>query len=334
MLNRRRFLQTSLTAAASVAAASQLSWAEQTPTKIAHREGNMPKKPGTSCYELASQVPGLEGLEVGAQRLWDRETALSYKKESDRWGIRTVSLSGAFPRGTTLVTAGAPAEEGIRKTVQAAELVGATVVQIGGFFDTCPKMDDESSYGPCVELLKKMGPVAADAGTSIALELSLSLAEYQKLMQLVGHPAVRPYWDATGTDARPPVATLETLLEVERVLGDLPAAATTAARLLSYSATPAERARRLRESASLEAAIGNDEAARARLSSALEIDPLDAETVAGYSALLVRAGDDVLIERPTYDPLIVYQPRTWLLREGWKKSGSISCREVPSRGNS
>jgi REP element-mobilizing transposase RayT len=32
----------------------------------------------------------------------------------------------------------------------------------------------------------------------------------------------------------------------------------------------------------------------------------------------------------TYDPLVVYQPRTWLLREGWKKSGPISCHEVPS----
>jgi REP element-mobilizing transposase RayT len=32
----------------------------------------------------------------------------------------------------------------------------------------------------------------------------------------------------------------------------------------------------------------------------------------------------------TYDPLIVYQPRTWLLREGWKKAGVISCRDVPS----
>jgi hypothetical protein len=32
----------------------------------------------------------------------------------------------------------------------------------------------------------------------------------------------------------------------------------------------------------------------------------------------------------TYDPLIVYQPQTWLLREGWKKSGEISCRSVPS----
>ena len=43
-------------------------------------------------------------------------------------------------------------------------------------------------------------------------------------------------------------------------------------------------------------------------------------------------GDEVFLWRgpPTYDPLIVYQPRTWLLREGWKKSGPISCREVPS----
>ena len=34
--------------------------------------------------------------------------------------------------------------------------------------------------------------------------------------------------------------------------------------------------------------------------------------------------------RETYDPLIVRQPQSWLLREGWKRSGTISCREVPS----
>jgi putative transposase len=34
----------------------------------------------------------------------------------------------------------------------------------------------------------------------------------------------------------------------------------------------------------------------------------------------------------TYDPLVVYQPRTWLLREGWKRGrpGRISFHEVPS----
>jgi REP element-mobilizing transposase RayT len=43
-------------------------------------------------------------------------------------------------------------------------------------------------------------------------------------------------------------------------------------------------------------------------------------------------GDEAFLWRgpPTYDPLLVYQPRTWILREGWMKAGSISYREVPS----
>jgi REP element-mobilizing transposase RayT len=35
--------------------------------------------------------------------------------------------------------------------------------------------------------------------------------------------------------------------------------------------------------------------------------------------------------RETYDPLVVFRPRSWLLREAWKRHGSISAREVPSR---
>jgi REP element-mobilizing transposase RayT len=34
--------------------------------------------------------------------------------------------------------------------------------------------------------------------------------------------------------------------------------------------------------------------------------------------------------RESYDPLVVYQPRTWLLRVGWKRAGAISYRDVPS----
>jgi len=34
---------------------------------------------------------------------------------------------------------------------------------------------------------------------------------------------------------------------------------------------------------------------------------------------------------PIYEPLIVFQPRTWLLREGWKKHATtLSCFEVPA----
>ena len=33
---------------------------------------------------------------------------------------------------------------------------------------------------------------------------------------------------------------------------------------------------------------------------------------------------------PGMEPLVVGEPRTWLLRKGWKMHGAISCREVPS----
>ncbi|HSS02718.1 MAG TPA: transposase [Kofleriaceae bacterium] len=44
-------------------------------------------------------------------------------------------------------------------------------------------------------------------------------------------------------------------------------------------------------------------------------------------------GDQAFLWRgpPTYDPLVVYRPRTWLLREGYLRGGPpISVREVPS----
>jgi REP element-mobilizing transposase RayT len=35
--------------------------------------------------------------------------------------------------------------------------------------------------------------------------------------------------------------------------------------------------------------------------------------------------------RETYDPLIVRRPESWLLRDGWKLTGTISARDVPGR---
>jgi len=32
---------------------------------------------------------------------------------------------------------------------------------------------------------------------------------------------------------------------------------------------------------------------------------------------------------PTYESLITWFPRTWLLREGWRKHGLISIHEIP-----
>ncbi|HEX7837186.1 MAG TPA: transposase [Kofleriaceae bacterium] len=65
--------------------------------------------------------------------------------------------------------------------------------------------------------------------------------------------------------------------------------------------------------------------------------PMSAWTIDWFSSAAMfpgwaEYGDEAFLWRgpPTYDPLVVYQPKTWLLREGWKKAGAISCREVPS----
>jgi REP element-mobilizing transposase RayT len=67
------------------------------------------------------------------------------------------------------------------------------------------------------------------------------------------------------------------------------------------------------------------------------VAPMNGWTIDWFSSAAMFAGwreygDEAFLWRgpETYDPLIVYQPRTWLLKEGWKKAGTISCRDVPS----
>jgi tetratricopeptide (TPR) repeat protein len=87
-------------------------------------------------------------------------------------------------------------------------------------------------------------------------------------------------------------ALLDKALNLQRAGGRLEAAAATAQRLLERERGPEERARRLREAAALDAALGNATPAREKLQAALELAPLEHETLAGLSALLVQEGND------------------------------------------
>jgi REP element-mobilizing transposase RayT len=68
------------------------------------------------------------------------------------------------------------------------------------------------------------------------------------------------------------------------------------------------------------------------------VSPMSSWTIDWFSSAIMfpgwaEYGDAAFLWRgpATYDPLIVYQPRTWLLRAGWAKVGSISYHDVPSR---
>src|SRR5215470_14751623 len=109
-MHRRDFLRSAAVAGAGAAVSLEFStaeieaWAAAAPIKLAHREGNMLRTSSPGVYELGAKIPGISGIEVQTTRsnLWDRDTVLTYKRESSRWRMRTVSMGGSLPTGGTI----------------------------------------------------------------------------------------------------------------------------------------------------------------------------------------------------------------------------------------
>lgn len=161
-------------------------------------------KPGPQIFDLARRIPGLSGVELQIHyqgtTLWDRETVEGYKRAAKNAGFEIPSVAGVWTKGVSILQT-EPAEEQLRKAIQAAETVGARVILVAFFKQNCPNMEDEASYGPVVELLRKVGPAAGSAGVTLGLETSLSPAHDAKLVDLVKSPAVKVYFDAFNCES-------------------------------------------------------------------------------------------------------------------------------------
>jgi sugar phosphate isomerase/epimerase len=198
MLTRRQFGITSVSAALAA-----VLKAEAAPLKLGHRQANMTTQPGPGVFDIARQIPGITGVELQVQfqktTLWDRDTLLTYKRGAADAGLLIPSLAGVWAAGASLVQPG-PAEETIRKSIQAADALKARVILIAAFQKNCPIMDQEESYGPVVAMLRKVAGAAADAGVTLGMETSLSPADDKKLIDLVAKPSVQVYYDADNVE--------------------------------------------------------------------------------------------------------------------------------------
>lgn len=156
----------------------------------------MMREPDLSVFEMAGRIRGLQGVELQVRwksyNLWDKATLLATKREAFRWGIQIPSLAGIWGPGASLMT---NPEESLRRSIAAAELLGASVVLVAAFRERCPNVTEESSYGPVVRSLQKVAPAVADAGVVLGLETSLSPVDHRKLAEMVNHPAVQVYYD-------------------------------------------------------------------------------------------------------------------------------------------
>lgn len=198
MMHRRGFFLSSLSAALACSVQADVEF-----PRFGHRQANMTNKAGPEVFDLARSIPGLSGVELQVQfqktTLWDRETLQMYKRAAQNAGLQIPSVAGIWTGGGSLVQP-AVAEDTIRKSIQAAEALGAKAILIAAFNKNCPDMEQPESYGPVVTMLQKVAPVASSAGVTLGLETSLTPADDKKLVDMVGSQAVKVYYDADNVE--------------------------------------------------------------------------------------------------------------------------------------
>src|SRR5207302_10119486 len=122
----------------------------------------------------------------------------------------------------------------------------------------------------------------------------------------------------------------------ERAGGRSEEAAGPATGLSDRGGPPQGRARGGREGAALDVAMGRKDLARERLQKALELDPLDHETLAGLSAMLVQEGRDDDAAQLLTRALPLLPPATVGLRAAraslWMRLGEARERLRDARG--
>ena len=167
------------------------------PLKIGIRAATMKMVGNVDVIRTAAAMPGIMGVELqvtaGTPNLRDWDAVRTYKRQADRWAMRIPSLAGVWDPGVQINSPAAA--ENVRLSIRAAEMLGSSVILLAFFERSAPDMTREESYGPIVAMLREVAPRAADAGVILGLENSLSPADNVKLVDLVGHPAVRVYYD-------------------------------------------------------------------------------------------------------------------------------------------
>ncbi|MGP8245917.1 MAG: sugar phosphate isomerase/epimerase family protein [Bryobacteraceae bacterium] len=198
-MQRRQFLVSALAAAVGAAAKRGAAAAA---LKFGHRQANMVNDPGPAVFDLAKQIHGLSGVELQVffkgTTLWDQDTLLAYGRAAARTGLTIPSVAGVWPPGASLLQPSA--EENLRKAVRTAESLHATTILAACFEQNCPKMDQQQSYGPVVELLQRVSGAARDAGVTIGMETSNSPADDRKLIDLVDRASVKVYYDMDNVE--------------------------------------------------------------------------------------------------------------------------------------
>jgi sugar phosphate isomerase/epimerase len=132
----------------------------------------------------------------------------------------TPSIAGIWKPGENIFAVGA-AERAISNAIRTASTLEAGVILVVMFKENCPDMNNVKSYRPVVDLFRRMAPQAADAKTKLCVETSLLPQDDRKLVEMVNHPAVGVYFDATNTETYHPGSAVPGITLLRNYIGEV-----------------------------------------------------------------------------------------------------------------
>jgi sugar phosphate isomerase/epimerase len=208
-LSRRAMMRCSVQATASLALATHCAPLLAAPRrrrfKIGACDWSLGKQADPGAFALARQI-GLDGVQVSLgtasddMRLRQPGAQRQYRDAARQAGLEIASLAigelnhvpyKSDPRAVPWV----------RDSIDAARALGVRVILLA-FFHRGDLRDDPAGVEEVVRRLKAVTPRAEKAGVTLGIESWLSAGQHLDLLQRVGSPAVRVYYDVCNANDR------------------------------------------------------------------------------------------------------------------------------------
>lgn len=223
--SRRAFLARSVTAGGAVCAlhgfAPLFAAAESRGFKIGACDWSLKKNCDPAAFDVAKQI-GLDGVQVSMgtvandMHLRKREIQKSYKDAADRTGLEIISLAIGEMNHVPLKS-DPRAAQWLDQSIDVCTALGLTVTMPGCFEKGDLDMSKTGEIEHLVKTLKNVAPKAEKRGVIIGLESYLSAEDNMRLIERVGSPSLRVYYDVgnstdKGRDIHKEIRLLDKLI--------------------------------------------------------------------------------------------------------------------------
>jgi L-ribulose-5-phosphate 3-epimerase len=209
-ITRRRLLVNGAGALAGLTVASscrpfekEAAEAKSRGFKLAVCDWTVGKTADPASFEVAKRI-GIDGVQVDCGRadndlpLFDADLQRRFLDESLRQDIEIASLAMGVLNNVPYKS-DPRAERWVDQAIDAAEALGVNVILLA-FFGKGDLRDDKDGVDEVVRRLRQVAPKAQKAGVALGIESWLSAEQHMDIIDRVGSPAVRVYYDVANSN--------------------------------------------------------------------------------------------------------------------------------------